>query len=33
VIILSKNAVVTSGTGTKKDPYILKEAKWFASFI
>jgi hypothetical protein len=27
VIILSKNAVVTSGTGTKKDPYILKEAK------
>jgi len=27
VIILSKDAIVTSGAGTKKDPYILKEAK------
>lgn len=27
VIILSKDAIVTSGTGTKKDPYILEEAK------
>jgi|GEM_PF-3979898 len=26
VIVLSKNAVVISGTGTKKDPYILKKA-------
>ena len=27
VIVLSKDAIVTSGSGTKKDPYILKETK------
>lgn len=27
VIVLSKEAIVNSGTGTKKDPYILKGAK------
>ncbi len=27
VVILSKDAIVTSGTGTKKDSYILKEAE------